>query len=189
MPPGAIDSGRLNCSRSMNVIHQRLILAAALAASLGFSLPAAADGSATAQYLTGRLTVDMSGPDVSMQLRLPMTRSDATTKEKQDFTQEEVLSRVKSADKLFVFPEKAKCVVESANAFAVDTQGKPTKGEGNIQAMYRFSCPGAAVARIDMLKIRLSEGLPGLDKVKVQITTDKGETTLDLAPANADVAL
>lgn len=169
------------------MIHLRLSVAAALLATLSF--PAAADGNATAQYLTGKLTIDVSGPDVSMQLRLPMTRSDATTKAKQDFTQEEVLARVKAADKLFVFPDKAKCVVESANAFAVDTQGKPTKGDGNIQAMYRFSCPGAASARIDALKLRLTEGLPGLDKVKVQVTTEKGETTLDLSPANADVAL
>jgi len=170
-------------------MHLRLSAVAALFATFPFSVPAFADGSATAQYLSGRLTIDVSGPDVSMQLRLPMTRSDSTTKEKQDFTLEEVLSRVKAADKLFTFPDKAKCVVESANAFAVDTQGKPTKGEGNIQAMYRFSCPGAAAGRIDAVKIRLTEGLPGLDKVKLQVTTDKGEQTLDLAPANADVAL
>lgn len=170
-------------------MHLRLSAVAALFASLSFSPLAVADGSATAQYLTGRLTMDVSGADVSLQLRLPMTRSDATTKEKQDFTQEEVLARVKAADKLFIFPDKAKCVVESANAFAVDTQGKPTKGEGNIQAMYRFSCPGATAARIDSVKIRLTEGLPGLDKVKLQVSTDKGEQTLELAPANADVAL
>lgn len=170
-------------------MHLRLSAVAALFATLSFSHLAVADGSATAQYLSGRLTLDVSGTDVSLQLRLPMTRSDSTTKEKQDFTQEEVLSRIKAADKLFIFPAKAKCVVDSANAFAVDTQGKPTKGEGNIQAMYRFSCPGAASARIDSVRIRLTEGLPGLDKVKVQVTTDKGEQTLDLAPANADVAL
>lgn len=174
-------------------MHLRLSAVAALFATLSATLSnvplAIADGSATAQYLTGRLTLDVSGTDVSLQLRLPMTRSDSTTKEKQDFTQEEVLSRVKAADKLFIFPDKAKCVVESANAFAVDTQGKPTKGEGNIQAMYRFSCPGAASGRIDSVKIRLTEGLPGLDKVKVQVSTEKGEQTLDLSPANADVAL
>jgi hypothetical protein len=170
-------------------MHLRPSAVAALFATLSFSHFAGADGSATAQYLSGRLTLDVSGADVSLQLRLPMTRSDATTKEKQDFTQEEVLARVKAADKLFIFPDKAKCVVESANAFAVDTQGKPTKGEGNIQAMYRFSCPGASAGRIDSVKIRLTEGLPGLDKIKLQVSTDKGEQTLELAPANADVAL
>ena len=34
-----------------------------------------ADGTAAAQYKSGILAVDVSGPDVSMQLRLPMTRA------------------------------------------------------------------------------------------------------------------
>lgn len=167
----------------------RHIAVSALVSTFAIVLPAAADGSATAQYLTGKLTIEVQGQDVSAQLRLPMTRADVTTKHKQDFTQEEVLARLKAADKLFVFPAKAKCVVENANAFAVDGQGRPTKGEGNIQAMYRFSCPGAAGARIDALKLRLTEGLPGLEKVRAQIATDKGESTQDLSPADVDLTL
>ena len=170
-------------------MHLRNIAVSALVSSFAIALPAFADGSATAQYLTGKLTVEVSGSSVSMQLRLPMTRSDTTTKHKQDCTQEEGIARLKAADKLFVFPEKAKCVVENANAFAVDGQGRPTKGDGNIQAMYRFDCPGAAGARIDALKIRLTEGLPGLEKVRAQIATDKGESTQDLEPANVDLKL
>ena len=45
---------------------------------LACTLPAHADGTAAALYKTGTLTVDVSGPDVSMQLRLPMTRGDTS---------------------------------------------------------------------------------------------------------------
>ena len=151
------------------------------------TLPAHADGTAAALYKTGTLTVDVSGPDVSMQLRLPMTRGD--TGSKQTMTSAEVVARLKEATKLFVFPDKAKCQVENANAFAVDTQGKPTTADGNIQAMYRFRCDGATSARIDKLGIRLSDQLPGLEKLKLQVATDKGEISQELSPANADVTL
>ena len=171
------------------MIRQYLPIAATLVATLAFSLPAAADGTATAQYLSGRLTVEVSGRgNVSMQLRLPMTRATVETKDKQDFTQEEVLARLKAADKLFVFPAGAKCQVESANAFAVDTQGKITKGDGNVQAMYRFACSGGAAA-VNRIKFAVFEGLPGLEALKVQISTDKGEKSLDMTAANSDVTL
>jgi hypothetical protein len=156
---------------------------------LSCTLPAHADGTAAALYKTGSLTVDVSGPDVGMQLRLPMTRGDTSGGGKQPLTTAEVVARLKEASKLFVFPDKAKCQVENANAFAVDTQGRPTTAEGNIQAMYRFRCDGATLARIDRLGIRFSEQLPGLEKLKVQLATDKGETALELSPANGDVTL
>ena len=153
------------------------------------TLPAQADGTAAALYKTGTLTVDVSGADVSMQLRLPMSRGDTAGGGKQPLTSTEVVTRLKEASKLFVFPDKAKCQVESANAFAVDSQGKPTAAEGNIQAMYRFHCDGATSARIDKLGIRLSEQLPGLEKLKLQVATEKGEIAQELSPANGDVPL
>ncbi|MFL6581485.1 MAG: DUF2796 domain-containing protein [Burkholderiales bacterium] len=156
---------------------------------LACTVPSHADGTAAALYKTGNLTVDVSGPDVSMQLRLPMTRGDTSGASKPTLTTAEVVARLKDATKLFVFPDKAKCQVENANAFAVDTQGKPTTAEGNIQAMYRFRCDGATSARIDKLGIRLSDQLPGLEKLKLQVATDKGETAVELSPANADVTL
>jgi len=66
--------------------------------------------------------------------------------------QDEVIARLKAADKLFGFPEAAKCQVESANAFAVDSQGKITKNDGNMQAMYRFSCDAAGAKSLDRIK-------------------------------------
>lgn len=152
-------------------------------------LPAHADGTAAALYKTGTLTVDISGPDVSMQLRLPMTRGAGLVDGKQAPTTAEVVALLKDAAKLFVFPDTAKCQVESANSFAVDTQGKPTTAEGNIQAMYRFRCDGATSGRIDKLGIRFSEPLPGLEKLKLQATTEKGETTQEMSPPNGDVTL
>jgi len=156
---------------------------------LACSLPAHADGTAAALYKTGSLNIDVSGPDVGMQLRLPMTRGDTSGGSKQTLTTAEVVARLKDATKLFVFPDKAKCQVENANAFAVDTQGKPTTAEGNIQAMYRFRCDGATSTRIDKLGIRLSDQLPDLQKLKLQVATDKGETAMELSPANGDVTL
>jgi hypothetical protein len=67
--------------------------------------------------------------------------------------------------------------------FAVDTQGKPTTADGNIQAMYRFRCDGATSNRIDKLGIRLSDQLTGLEKLKLQVATEKGEIAQELSPA------
>jgi len=155
---------------------------------LACTLPAHADGTAAALYKTGTLAVDASGPDISMQLRLPMTRGAGLVDGKQAPTTAEVVALLKDAAKLFVFPDKAKCQVESANAFAVDTQGKPTTAEGNIQAMYRFHCDGAK-GSIDKLGIRFSEPLPGLDKLKLVANTEKGEIAQELSPPNGDIAL
>lgn len=161
-----------------------------LATALFSALPALADGTAAAQYKSGTLTVDVSGADVSMQLRLPMTRADASSGgAKQTLEPAEVVARLKQADKLFVFPEKAKCQVENANAFVVDTQGRPTTGDGNIQAMYRFRCDGATAARIDKIGFRLADQIPGLDKLKLQVATDKGDVAKELSPASGDVTL
>jgi hypothetical protein len=169
-----------------NTMYIKFAFALAL---LACTVPTHADGTAAALYKTGSLTVDVSGPDVGMQLRLPMTRGDTSGASKPTLTTAEVVARLKDASKLFVFPDKAKCQVENANAFAVDTQGKPTTAEGNIQAMYRFRCDGATSARIDKLGIRLSDQLPGLEKLKLQVATDKGETAVELSPANGDVTL
>jgi Protein of unknown function (DUF2796) len=154
---------------------------------LACTLPAHADGTAAARYRSGTLTVDVAGPDVSMQLRLPMSRGNTPGESKQTLTPAEVVAQLKEATRLFVFPDKAKCQVESANAFAVDTQGRPTTGDGNIQAMYRFRCDGATSARIDKLGIRLSDQLPGLEKLRLQVSTDKGEIAQELSPPTADV--
>ena len=158
-------------------------------ALLACALPVHADGNAVAVYETGTLTVEVTGPDVSMQLRLRMTRGDTSGGTKQIVPTAEVVERLKEATKLFVFPDKAKCQVESVNAFAVASRGKPTTAEGNIQAMYRFHCDGGTSARIDKLGIRLSDQLPRVEKLNLQLSTEKGETTQELSPANGDVTL
>ena len=61
------------------------------------TLPAHADGTAAALYKTGTLTVDVSGPDVSMQLRLPMTRGDTSKGSSQPLSSAEVVARLKEA--------------------------------------------------------------------------------------------
>ncbi|MCW5627161.1 MAG: hypothetical protein KIT73_20760 [Burkholderiales bacterium] len=151
------------------------------------SLPAHSDGTAAAHYKTGTLAVDVSGPDVGMQLRLPMTRGDTSGGTRQILSTAEIVERLKDATKLFVFPDGAKCQPESANAFAVDTQGRPTTAEGNIQAMYRFRCDGATSVRIATIGVRFSDQLPGLEKLKLKITTEKDEVSQELAPPNGDV--
>ena len=156
---------------------------------LACALYAHADGNAVAVYESATLTVEVTGPDVSMQLRLPMTRGDTSGGTKQVLPTAEVVERLKEAAKLFVFPDKARCQVESVNAFAVDSRGKPTAAEGNIQAMYRFHCDGAATAHIDKLGIRLSDQLPRVEKLNLQVSTEKGEIAHELSPASGDVAL
>lgn len=157
--------------------------------SVALAVPSAwADGTAAAQYRSGTLTIDVAATEVGMQLRMPMTRAEASAT-KQELTPAEVVARLKTAEKLFVFPSTGKCEVDSANAFAVDAQGKPTTADGNIQAMYRFRCDGAAKAKMDKIVVKLFEQLPGLDKLKVQVNTDKGESTADLTATAPDVPL
>jgi hypothetical protein len=171
-------------------MHLRIPVTLALFATFVPALPASADGTSPAQYLTGTLAVDVSGPDVSMQLRLPMTRADASSANKQNLTPAEVIARLKAADRLFVFPDQARCQVENANAFAVDTQGKPTTADGNIQAMYRFHCEGATSTRMGgTLGVKLFDTIPGLEKLKLQLATDKGESAAELTPAANEIAL
>jgi Protein of unknown function (DUF2796) len=150
--------------------------------------PAWADGTAAAQYRSGTLAIDVAPTEVGMQLRMPMTRAEASAS-KQELTPAEVVARLKAADKLFVFPPAGKCEVDSANAFAVDAQGKPTTADGNIQAMYRFRCEGAAKSKMEKIVVKLFEQLPGLDKIKVQLTTEKGESTADLTATAPDIPL
>ena len=67
-----------------------------LVATLVQALPVSADGTAAALYKSGTLAVEVAGPDVSMQLRLPMTRADASTAGTQSLTVEEVVARLKA---------------------------------------------------------------------------------------------
>ena len=172
----------------MQVSDHPALVRALLAALAVFSLSVRADGTAAPQYRSGTLRVEVAAAEVSMQLRMPMSRADASAA-KQELSVADVVARLKAADKLFVFPAGGKCAVESANAFAVDAQGKPTTGDGNIQAMYRFRCDGAAGARIESLAVKLFEQLPGLEKLQLQLTTDKGERNAELTPTASDVAL
>ncbi len=153
------------------------------------ALPALADGTAAAQYRSGTLRVDLSATEVSLQLRLPMTRADAASAGKHHLSPAEVVARLKAGDKVFTFPPEGRCVVENASAFVVDGQGRPTTGDGNIQAMYRFNCAGAASSPLTRLSVRLFEELPGLEKLRLQLDTGKGERTEDLNPAAAEIAL
>ena len=59
-----------------------------------------------------------------------------------------------------------------------------------IQAMYRFHCEGATSTRMGgTLGVKLFDNLPGLEKLKLQLATDKGESAAELTPAANDIAL
>ncbi|MEO6022065.1 MAG: DUF2796 domain-containing protein [Burkholderiales bacterium] len=151
-----------------------------------FSSAAFADGSALPEYRNGNLAIDVEGNAVSARLRLPMA---VANPDKPGLPPDEVLKRLNAGDKLFGFPGIAACKAESASAFAVDKEGKPVKRAGdfgNIQASYRFECGGA---RPESIKVKLFEQLPDLLGLKLQLTTDKGERSVDLAPGSADLAL
>src|SRR5437868_5019104 len=74
----------LNSRRSTSSDREHMYMKSAFALTLlACIVPAHADGTAAALYKTGSLTVDVSGPDVGMQLRLPMTRGDTSGESKQ----------------------------------------------------------------------------------------------------------
>ena len=150
-----------------------------------FSSPAFADGSALPEYRNGNLAIDVESNAVTARLRLPMA---VANPDKPGLPPEEVLKRLNAGDKLFGFPDKAACKAESASAFAVDKEGKPVKRAGdfgNIQASYRFECAG----RPENVKVKLFEQLPDLLGLKLQLSTDKGERSVDLTPGAPDLAL
>ena len=153
------------------------------------ALPAFADGTAAAEYRSGTLRIEAAAAEVSMQLRLPMTRAADPAANAQRLTPAEVVARLKSADKVFAFPAESRCQVESANAFAVDAQGRPTTADGNIQAMYRFKCEGGSAGKLGNLGVKMFEQIPGLDKLQSVVSTEKGERTVELTPAKADLPL
>src|SRR5262249_526713 len=75
-----------------NRMHMRTLIPLML---LACAIPAHADGNAVAVYETGTLTIEVAGPDVSMQLRLRMTRGDTSGGTKEILTTAEVVERLK----------------------------------------------------------------------------------------------
>ena len=174
-----------NCTGRIRTQISAPLIALLGGAIWAFSSAVFADGSALPEYRNGNLSIDVESNAISARLRLPMA---VANPDKPGLPPEEVLKRLNAGDKLFGFPDKAACKVESASAFAVDKEGKPVKRPGdfgNIQASYRFECGG----RPENIKMKLFEQLPDLLGLKLQLTTDKGERSVDLAPGTPDLAL
>ncbi len=154
---------------------------AAILPSLAF-----ADGSALPEYRNGKLLIAVEGNAVTARLRLPMAVADP---DKPGMPPEEVLKRLREGEKLFSFPAKGACKLESGSAFAVDREGKPVKRAGdfgNIQATYRYECSGA---KPDSISVKLFEQLPDIKNLSLQLTTDKGERTAEMVPSAPDLTL
>ena len=166
-------------SNQKNILASFLALAAILP-SLAF-----ADGSALPEYVNGKLLIDIDGSAVTARLRLPMA---VANPDKPGLPPDEVLKRLKEGEKLFAFPDKSACKLANGSAFAVDREGKPVKRAGdfgNIQAAYRYECS----AKPDSIGVKVFQQLPDIKNLSLQLTSDKGEQTAELAPGAPDLKL
>lgn len=155
------------------------------AATLLAPIFAFADGSALPEYVNGKLLVDVEANAVTARLRLPMA---VANPDKPGLPPEEVLKRLKEGEKLFSFPEKSACKFANGSAFAVDREGKPVKRAGdfgNIQAAYRYECG----AKPESIGVKVFQQLPDIKNLSMQLTSDKGEQSAELAPGAPDVKL
>ena len=171
-----------NMSDQKNVLtfFWTLSAIAAILPSLAF-----ADGSALPEYVNGKLLIDVEGNAVIARLRLPMA---VANPDKPGLPPDEVLKRLKEGGKLFAFPDKGGCKLANGSAFAVDREGKPVKrvGDfGNIQAAYRYEC----IAKPDSLSVKVFQQLPDIRNLSLQLTSDKGEQSAELAPGAPDLSL
>jgi hypothetical protein len=144
-----------------------------------------ADGSALPEYVNGKLLIDVDGNAVNARLRLPMS---VANPDKPGLPPDEVLKRLKEGEKLFAFPGKGECKLANGSAFAVDREGKPVKRAGdfgNIQAAYRYECS----AKPDAVSVKVFEQLPDLKNLSLQLTTEKGEQSAEMAPGAPDLKL
>lgn len=144
-----------------------------------------ADGSALPEYVNGKLLIDVDGNAVNARLRLPMA---VANPDKPGLPPEEVLKRLKEGEKLFAFPGKGDCKFANGSAFAVDREGKPVKRAGdfgNIQATYRYECG----AKPDAINVKVFEQLPDIKNLSLQLTSDKGEQSIELKPGAPDLKL
>ena len=169
-------------SSQKNILASRRKLAAvaALLPSLAF-----ADGSALPEYVNGKLLIDVEGNAVNARLRLPMA---VANPDKPGLPPDEVLKRLKEGEKLFAFPGKGDCKLANGSAFAVDREGKPVKRAGdfgNIQAAYRYECS----AKPDTVSVKVFEQLPDIKNLSLQLTTEKGEQSAEMAPGAPDLKL
>ncbi len=169
-------------SSQKNILASRRKLAAvaALLPSLAF-----ADGSALPEYVNGKLLIDVEGNAVNARLRLPMA---VANPDKPGLPPDEVLKRLKEGEKLFAFPGKGECKLANGSAFAVDREGKPVKRAGdfgNIQAAYRYECS----AKPDTVSVKVFEQLPDIKNLSLQLTTEKGEQSAEMAPGAPDLKL
>ena len=144
-----------------------------------------ADGSALPEYVNGKLLIDVDGNAVNARLRLPMA---VANPDKPGLPPDEVLKRLAEGEKLFTFPDKGGCKFANGSAFAVDREGKPVKRAGdfgNIQAAYRYECS----AKPDSVKVKVFEQLPDIKNLSLQLTTEKGEQSAEMAPGAPDLKL
>ena len=164
---------------------QKNILASFFALAAILPSLAFADGSALPEYVNGKLLIDIDGSAVTARLRLPMA---VANPDKPGLPPDEVLKRLKEGEKLFAFPDKSACKLANGSAFAVDREGKPVKRAGdfgNIQAAYRYECS----AKPDSIGVKVFQQLPDIKNLSLQLTSDKGEQTTELAPGAPDVKL
>ena len=167
--------------------HESTLASFWKAAAIAAMLPslAFADGSALPEYVNGKLLIDVEANAVIARLRLPMA---VANPDKPGLPPDEVLKRLKEGEKLFAFPDKCGCKLANSSAFAVDREGKPVKRAGdfgNIQAAYRYECN----AKPDSLSVKVFQQLPDIRNLSLQLTSDKGEQSAELAPGAPDLSL
>ncbi len=167
--------------------HESILASFWKAAAIAAVFPslAFADGSALPEYVNGKLLIEVEANAVTARLRLTMA---VANPDKPGLPPDEVLKRLKEGEKLFAFSDKSACKLANGSAFAVDREGKPVKRAGdfgNIQAAYRYECS----AKPDSVSVKVFEQLPDIKNLSLQLTSDKGERSVEIKPGAPDLSL
>ncbi len=159
----------------------------------------------------GKLDVAQQGPEIHLRLETPAANivgfEHAPRRDVEHGALEKALAALKDGPALFQLSEAARCTlaevrVESpllglaGEAEGHDHEGEATgggdvgdhdhahaaEGHADIAAEYRFLC--AQPAELNEIRVTLFERFPATGRLKVQVTTDRGQAGAELTPAN-----
>lgn len=144
----------------------------------------------------GRLDLAQEGPEIHLGLEVPAMSligfEHAPRRDVERAALEKAVAALKDGPALFRLTEAARCTlaevaVESAllepgNGSGDHDQdpGPVVEGHADILAEYRFVC--ADPAALEEVRVMLFERFPALERLQVQLVTDRGQAGAELTP-------
>lgn len=183
------------CSRTL----RRCSNAALLALMISFSSAACAQAAAAPRHAhvhgIAKLGVVLQGELVSITLESPLASligfEHRPTTPAQQAAATALQTRMRAGKDLFSFDVDASCSLTKAGAESAIFQPAPKSaaadGHADLDASFEFRC--ARPERLTQLDVGLFAAYPRLQRLKVEVVTDKGQFKRDLKPPTRIVPL